>query len=114
MAIPQVAAATALLKKIKWVIVLLVFLGWSLACYTFGQRSILKPLAQGESKAVAKERERGSEAVKAATRDVARIKDLETDNARLTRKLEEMADRPLCPIDDDSLRLLEEVQRSTK
>jgi hypothetical protein len=100
--------------KSKWVIVIAVFLGWSLVCYTAGQKSVYKELVKQESKAVQAERRKGTQAVQRAASDVARIKDLEKANDELTKRLDAVPDRVLCPIDDDSLRLLEEVRKSTE
>lgn len=98
----------------KWVILISLTLFWSYVCYTAGQKSILKDLMKEESKAVVREKEKGVEAVKRAASDVSRIKELERSNDELTKKLGEIADRPLCPVDDDSLRILEEVRLSTE
>ena len=116
MALP--VAILPLLKSIwgqsKWVIIISLTLFWSYVCYTAGQKSILKDLMKEESKAVVREKEKGVEAVKRAAADITRIKELEKSNDELTKKLDEIVNRPLCPIDDDSLRILEEVRISTE
>jgi hypothetical protein len=105
-----------LIKKPTFILSALIV--WSVLCYQVGARTELRKMAREaqttQTKALKEERKRGVEGVRRAAQDVSRINELEKSNEELTRKLDEIANRPLCPIDDDSLRILEEVRRSTE
>lgn len=98
----------------KWVIII-GFLGFThFTAWNAGVKSELRKQADLSNKAVVEERKKGVAAVKRAASDVKRIEELERTNAELTKKLDEIPDRALCPMSDDELRILTEIQEGTK
>lgn len=97
-----------------WIAIALA-VGWSgYYIYTKGAESCYKGLVDETVGVVAKEADKGVAAVKRASGDVVRIKDLEQENARLLRELDERSDRALCGYDADELRVIQDIVDKTK
>lgn len=97
-----------------WIAIALA-VGWSAYyIYTKGSESCYKGLVDETVGVVAKEADKGVAAVKRASSDVARIKDLEQENARLLKQLDENSNRTLCSYDADELRTIQELVDKTK
>lgn len=117
MALPLASAlpvVKGLWTQSKWVIIIGLLGFTHFTAWNAGVKSELRKQADQANKAVVQERKRGVEAVKRASTDVARIKELEAKNDELTKRLDAIPDRALCPMSDDELRILTEIQEGTK
>ena len=106
-------ALSAIWSQSKWVILVSALALSHYYAYTKGSESVYKAQVKEIPVQVAKEQARGKEAVQRASRDVARIKDLEKENEKLLREFEAL-DRSRCVMSADELRILQQVVDQTK
>jgi len=98
----------------KWLVILSLLAFTHFLAWNAGTKHELRKQAENSKEDVRVERERGERAVQRAASDVERIKDLEKANESLTKELESLPDRKLCPLSPDELRILREAAESTK
>lgn len=108
-----ISALKGLWTQSKWVVIIGCLVFTHFTAWNAGAKYELRKQASNSNKAVVEEREKGVAAVARAASDVKRIEELEKTNAELTRKLDEIPDRVLCPMSDDELRILTEIQEGT-
>jgi uncharacterized protein YhaN len=110
---PSLTVLKGLWSQSKWVIIIGFLVFTHFTAWNAGAKSELRKQAEQSNKAVVQERAKGVAAVARASSDVKRIQELERTNAELTKKLDEIPDRALCPMSDDELRVLTEIQEGT-
>lgn len=98
----------------KWIVVISLLCFTHYVAYNAGQKNILRENAKEQSKLVLQARKEGAEAVKRASEATARLKDLEKKNDELTKELDAIPDRVLCPVSPDELRILQDIKDRTK
>ena len=96
-------------------IALALAIGWGgYYIYTKGAESCYEGIVDETAGVVAKEQDKGVAAVKRASKDVTRIKDLEQENARLLSLFDEIPDRATCGYTADELRIVQDIVNQTK
>lgn len=111
---PWILMAKSFWTQSKWIMIVSVLAFSHYVAWTGGQKSILRENVKEQSKLVLQARKEGAEAVKRASEATAKLKDLEKKNDELTKELDAIADRVLCPISPDELRILQDIKNGTK
>lgn len=113
----QVVAAVELVKALasqyKWVLLVVGLTASHYYAYVSGQKNELRSLVKEVPQQVKKAEEKGKEALKRAENNIAKINKLEKENEELRKKFEDVSDGA-CPLSDDELRVLTEIQQRTK
>jgi hypothetical protein len=106
-------ALSLIWSQSKWVILVGALALSHYYAYSKGSESVYKAALKDVPVQVAKEQERGKEAVQRAASDVAKIKDLERQNEKLLGEFQAL-DRAKCSVTADELRILQQVVDQTK
>ena len=109
-----IGKASALWSTSKWLILAAALAFSHYYAYQKGIVSVYKADREDIPTQVVKEAKRGVEAVRRASVDTSRIRELEQQNEKLLTNLEEMSDRTLCSYSPDELRIVEEAVAKTK
>lgn len=89
-------------------------LGWGLWCYFQGKESCQQDAYKALEKELDAQEARAAKAVKQAVEDAVRLARVKEKGNEIKERANEVVSDDACVLDDDQLRILDEVQRQTE